>query len=62
MVPIRKPSTSVFNLTEWLTCTTNTHYCSIVKLGTNDALTDPFSKDIRGAERSVRFLAAIIQI
>ncbi|KIM61262.1 hypothetical protein SCLCIDRAFT_26052 [Scleroderma citrinum Foug A] len=27
---------------------------TIVKLGTNDALTDPFSKDIRGAERSIR--------
>ena len=39
-----------------------THCCSIVKLGTNDALTDPFSKEIVDAEHSVWFFTTIIQI
>lgn len=62
MLPTRKPSTSMSNLIKKLKCMTKTHCCSIVKLGTNDALTDPYSEEVADAERSVRLFIVIVQI
>ena len=33
--------------------------CSIVKFGTNEALTDPFTDETKHVERSVRFFIVV---